>query len=229
MYRENISGMIKDEYACLFIPKNGGLNDYVNSMLPEIGIPSGSISGLKEGGKARVTLDKGQDVEIVMKFLEGQFNMTNLTNDKLFMQEALKEAKLAYDLNEVPVGCVIVKDNEIIARAHNIRETSQLSTAHAEMIAIEKACKKLKTWRLEDCDLYVTLEPCLMCSGAIINSRIMRVIYGALEPKFGAHKSLLNVYDIAFNHKVLVTGLVLAEESNQLLKSFFQKLRNEKN
>ncbi len=155
--------------------------------------------------------------------------MTNLTNDELFMQEALKEAKLAYDLNEVPVGCVIVKDNEIISRAHNQRETSQLSTAHAEIIAIEKACKKLKTWRLEGCDLYVTLEPCLMCSGAIINSRIKRVIYGALEPKFGAHKSLTNVYDIAFNHKVEVSPLVMAEESNKLLKAFFQKLRNEKN
>lgn len=155
--------------------------------------------------------------------------MTNLTSDELFMQEALKEARIAYELNEVPVGCVIVKDNEIISRAHNTRETSQLSTAHAEMIAIENACKKLGTWRLEDCDLYVTLEPCLMCSGAIINSRIRKVVYGALEPKFGAHQSMTNVFEIAFNHKVDVVSEVLSEESNSLLKSFFQKLRNEKN
>lgn len=145
------------------------------------------------------------------------------------MQEALKEAKKAYELLEVPVGCVIVKDNKVIARAHNQRESRQSSLAHAEMIAIEKACKKLGTWRLEDCDIYITLEPCLMCSGAIINSRINRVVYGALEPKFGAHQSLTNVFDINFNHKTSVLSNVLAKESNELLKSFFKKLRDEKN
>ncbi len=152
--------------------------------------------------------------------------MTCLINDEFYMKEALKEAQVAYDLKEVPVGCVIVKNNEIIARTHNLKETKQSSLAHAEILAIEEACNKLGTWRLEDCDLYVTLEPCLMCSGAIINSRIKRVIYGALEPKFGAHKSLTNVFDIKFNHKVEVVSRVLSEESNKLLKSFFKMLRN---
>ena len=145
------------------------------------------------------------------------------------MQEALKEAKKAYELLEVPVGCVIVKDNKIIARGYNQRESRQSSLAHAEMIAIGKACEKLGTWRLEDCDIYITLEPCLMCSGAIINSRINRVVYGALEPKFGAHQSLTNVFEINFNHKTSVLPNVLAKESNELLKSFFKKLRDEKN
>jgi len=155
--------------------------------------------------------------------------MTYSTNEERFMHEALKEAKKAYELLEVPVGCVIVKNNKIIARAHNLRESRQSSLAHAEMIAINKACKKLGTWRLEDCDIYVTLEPCLMCSGAIINSRIKRVVYGALEPKFGAHQSLTNVFEINFNHKTTVLPNVLAKESNELLKSFFKKLRDEKN
>jgi len=151
--------------------------------------------------------------------------MISLTNDKLYMKEALKEAEIAYKLGEVPVGCVIVKNNEIIARAHNLRESKQSSIAHAEILAIEKACEVVGSWRLEDCELYVTLEPCLMCSGAIINSRIKRVIYGALEPKFGAHKSQTNVFDIKFNHMVEITPEILAEESNKLLKSFFKSLR----
>lgn len=141
------------------------------------------------------------------------------------MREALKEAKKAYDLGEVPVGCVIVKNDQIISRAHNLRESKQSSLAHAEILAIEKACKKLKSWRLDECDLYVTLEPCLMCSGAIINSRINRLIYGAFEPKFGVHKSLTNVFDIKFNHEVKITSGILAEESNDLLKTFFKNLR----
>ncbi len=145
------------------------------------------------------------------------------------MFEALKEAKKAYERLEVPVGCVIVKDNKVIARAHNMRESRQSSLAHAEIIAIEKACKKLGTWRLENCEIYVTLEPCLMCSGAIINSRMKRLVYGALEPKFGAHQSLTNVFEINFNHKTEVLPNVLAKESNELLKSFFKKIRDEKN
>ena len=151
--------------------------------------------------------------------------MINLISDEKFMQEALKEAKKAFELGEVPVGCVIVKNNEIIARAHNLKESKQSSLAHAEILAIEKACEVVGSWRLEDCDLYVTLEPCLMCSGAIINSRIKRLIYGALEPKFGAHKSLTNIFAIKFNHEVIVVSEILAEESNKLLKSFFKELR----
>ena len=160
-----------------------------------------------------------------MKFQENQKDMINLISDEKFMQEALKEAKKAFELGEVPVGCVIVKNNEIIARAHNLKESKQSSLAHAEILAIEKACEVVGSWRLEDCDLYVTLEPCLMCSGAIINSRIKRLIYGALEPKFGAHKSLTNIFAIKFNHEVIVVSEILAEESNKLLKSFFKELR----
>lgn len=160
---------------------------------------------------------------------ESQKDMINLEIEKKYMQEALIEAKKAFNVLEVPVGCVIVKDGEIIARAHNLRETNQTSTAHAEILAINEACKKVGSWRLEDCDIYVTLEPCLMCSGAIINSRIRKLVYGAYEPKFGAHTSLTNVFDINFNHKVEVIPMVLAEESNDLLKTFFKKLRDEKN
>jgi len=149
--------------------------------------------------------------------------------DEYFMQAALNEAKKAEAKLEVPVGCVIVKDNKIISRAYNLRESKQSSLAHAEILAIEKACKKVGSWRLEDCVLYVTLEPCLMCSGAIINSRIKRMVYGTTEPKFGVHQSKTNVYEIDFNHKTEVTAGVLAEESNKLLKDFFKNIRSEKN
>lgn len=149
--------------------------------------------------------------------------------DEFFMSEALKEAKIAYKKAEVPVGCVIVKDNIIIARAHNLRESKQTSLAHAEIIAIEKACKALGSWRLEECDIYVTLEPCIMCSGAIINARFRKLVYATCEPKFGAHQSLTNVFTLKTNHKTEVISGILQEQSNQLLKSFFQELRSEKN
>lgn len=145
------------------------------------------------------------------------------------MHEALLEAQKAYALDEVPVGCVIVRNQEIIARAHNLREHEQTTLAHAEILAIHKACEVVGSWRLEDCDIYVTLEPCIMCSGAIINSRIKTVVYGAKEPKFGAHQSLTNVFNLHTNHHPEVIEGVLAEESNQLLKRFFRKLRSEKN
>ena len=120
-----------------------------------------------------------------------------------FMKEALKEAKKAYDKLEVPVGAVIVKDGEIIARAHNLKETKFDTTNHAEIIAIQKASKKLKSWRLLDCEMYVTLEPCSMCAGAIINSRIKKVYIGANDEKTGAVGSVLNLFeDYKFNHKV---------------------------
>lgn len=144
------------------------------------------------------------------------------------MKEALLEAKKAYELNEVPVGCVIVKDGEIIARGFNQRETGNHVFLHAEMIAIDIACKKLKSWRLDECVLYVTLEPCLMCSGAMIQSRLKRLVYGALEPKSGVHQSKMNVFEADFNHQVEILPLVLQEESSQLLKSFFKELRKQK-
>ncbi len=121
--------------------------------------------------------------------------------DEKYMKAAIKEALKAELIDEVPIGAVIVHDGKIIARAHNLRETKQRSTAHAEILAIEKACKKLNSWRLEGCTLYVTLEPCPMCSGAILQSRIERVVYGAKDPKGGCIESCMQMYDIkGFNH-----------------------------
>ncbi len=154
--------------------------------------------------------------------------LTKTNLDEFFMKEALKEAKKAYDRDEVPVGCVIVKNNEIIARGFNHREKSNTVFSHAEIIAMDKACKKLDSWRLDGCEVYVTLEPCVMCSGAMIQARVKRLIYGSLEPKFSSHQSILNLFEYPFNHIVEIESGVLAEESSRLLKRFFQKLREEK-
>ena len=149
-------------------------------------------------------------------------------NEK-FMVEAIKEAKKAELIDEVPIGCVIVKDDKIIARGHNLRESKQRSTAHAEIIAIEKACRKLKSWRLEGCSLYVTLEPCPMCSGAILQSRSEHVVYGAKDPKGGCMESCMNMYEVkGFNHYPDVIGGVLEDECGSLLKTFFKRKREEK-
>ena len=146
-----------------------------------------------------------------------------------FMKEALKEAKKAYDKLEVPVGCVIVKDNKIIARAHNLKETKFDTTKHAEILAIQKASKKLNSWRLIDCDMYVTLEPCSMCAGAIIQSRIKRLFYGTKDLKTGAVGSVLNLLeDYTFNHKVEYETGILQEECENKLKDFFKMLRKVK-
>ena len=146
-----------------------------------------------------------------------------------FMKEALKEAKKAYEKLEVPVGCVIVKDGKIIARAHNIKELSNDTTKHAEILAIQKASKKLGAWRLLDCDMYVTLEPCSMCAGAIINSRISNLYYGASDEKTGAVGSVLNLFDdYTFNHKVNYEKGILKDECENILKSFFKELRQKK-
>lgn len=143
-----------------------------------------------------------------------------------FMKEALKEAKKAYEKEEVPVGCVIVKDGKIIARAHNLKETKYDTTKHAEILAIQKASKKLKSWRLIDCDMYVTLEPCPMCAGAIINSRIRKVYYGASDEKTGAIGSVFNLLeDYKFNHKVEYQSGIMQEECEGILKEFFKYLR----
>ena len=143
-----------------------------------------------------------------------------------FMKEALKEAKKAYEKDEVPIGCVIVKDNKIIARGHNLRETTFDPTAHAEIVAIRKATKKLKSWRLEDCDIYVTLEPCAMCAGALINSRLRSIYFGAYDKKAGCCGSLYNLpTDKRFNHRLNVEGGIMEEECAKLLKDYFEKMR----
>ena len=149
-------------------------------------------------------------------------------NDEYYMNEALKEAKKALKIDEVPIGCVIVLNDEILARGYNTREKDQNSLAHAEIIAINKACKKINSWRLEDATMYITLEPCAMCSGAIIQSRIKKVIYGAYDYRFGAHKSIINLFDVKFNHMVDIKGGIKEEECSNLIKDFFKRLRVEK-
>ena len=145
-----------------------------------------------------------------------------------YMKEALKEAKKAEKIGEVPIGAVIVKDNKIIARAHNLRETKMNSLKHAEIIAIDKACKKLGNFRLEDCDLYVTVEPCLMCAGAIVQSRIKKVYFGTQEEKYGAVVSVANAFDIKSNHKVEVEQDICKCECESIIKEFFKELRKNK-
>ena len=146
-----------------------------------------------------------------------------------FMKQALKEAKKAYEKLEVPVGAVIVKDGKIIAKAHNLKETKTDTTKHAEILAIQKASKKLESWRLLDCEMYITLEPCSMCAGAIINSRIKKIYIGALDEKTGAAGSVLNLFeDYKFNHKVEVEKGVMQEECENILKDFFKILRKYK-
>lgn len=141
------------------------------------------------------------------------------------MYEALLEAKKAAEENEVPVGAVIVKNGEIIARGRNMRERKQNALSHAEIEAINEACKKLNSWHLDDCELYVTLEPCPMCTGAIINARIKTVIFGAYDLKAGCMDSVINLCDYPFNHKVEIYGGICEEESSEILRNFFRKLR----
>lgn len=146
-----------------------------------------------------------------------------------FMKEAIKEAQKAAEKLEVPVGCVIVKDGKIIARAHNLKETKTDTTKHAEIIAIQKASEKLKEWRLLDCDMYVTLEPCSMCAGAMIQARIRKVYIGAMDDKTGACGSVLNLLqDYTFNHTIEIETGIEKEKCEEVLKSFFKKLRKMK-
>jgi len=142
------------------------------------------------------------------------------------MKEAIKEAKKAEALGEVPIGAIVVKDGEIVGRGYNLRETKKDPTAHAEIIAIQQASQVVGGWRLHGCTLYVTLEPCQMCAGAIIQSRIDSVIYGAKDPKAGCAGSLCNLLqDERFNHQTKITNGVMEEETAALLKNFFKKLR----
>lgn len=150
-------------------------------------------------------------------------------SDERYMQEAIKEAEKAWNWDEVPIGAVIVHNGEIIAAGYNVRETSQTSLSHAELIAIAEANKKIGSWRLEECTLYVTLEPCPMCAGAIIQARIKRVVYGAADPKAGCAGTLMNLLtDARFNHQAELTSGVLEQECGDLLRNFFRELRNRK-
>lgn len=142
-----------------------------------------------------------------------------------YMEIALQEAQKAYDLKEVPIGAIIVCDDKIISKAHNRKETTNKVTAHAEILAIEKANEKLGSWRLDRCTLYVTIEPCPMCAGAIIQSRIKEVVYGSQDIKGGAHQSVVNIFENAFNHRVIVTPNVLKEECKNIIQKFFRELR----
>lgn len=152
-----------------------------------------------------------------------------MANDEYYMKLAIEEAKKAQKLGEVPIGAIIVKNNEVIARSHNLRETAQLPTAHAEHIAIERASKVVGSWRLEECKLYVTLEPCVMCAGAIVMSRIPKVVYGATDPKGGCSGSLMNLLEESrFNHRAEVIKGVLEQECGDLLRNFFRELRLKK-
>ena len=149
-----------------------------------------------------------------------------LSEDEKYMKEALKEANKAYKLGEVPIGCVIVYDGKIIGRGYKRRNTDKTTLAHAEISAIKKASKIIGDWRLEGCTLYVTLEPCQMCSGAIIQARIDRVVMGSMNPKAGCAGSLLNILENdSFNHQAQVTRGVLQEECSEILVKFFKELR----
>lgn len=159
-----------------------------------------------------------QDLDTIMKSQENQKKYK-------YMKAALKEAQKAAEVAEVPVGAVVVYQDKIIARAHNERENKQIFHGHAEFLAMMKAQKKLKSWRLEDCEIYVTMEPCPMCAGAMIQSRVKKVYYGVLDPKSGVASSICNLFDLPFNHKVETEGLLMYEESGKMLKTFFQKLR----
>lgn len=152
-----------------------------------------------------------------------------MTQDEKYMKAALREAKKAYKLDEVPIGCVIVQRDKIIARGYNRRNTDKNTLAHAEMSAIKKASKKIGDWRLEDCIMYVTLEPCQMCAGAIVQSRLGKVVIGSMNPKAGCAGSVINLLQMKqFNHQVEMVRGVLEEECSTMLSGFFQELREKK-
>ena len=150
-----------------------------------------------------------------------------MTKDEFYMGKALEEAKTAFAVGEIPIGAVIIYQKKAIARAYNLRESLPCATAHAELLAIEKACRVLGRWRLSGCTLYVTCEPCPMCAGAIVNSRLDRVVYGCAAPKAGAVRSLFQLADNPLlNHRAAVTAGVRADECAALLKEFFRRKRN---
>ncbi|HHU72798.1 MAG TPA: nucleoside deaminase [Clostridiales bacterium] len=149
-----------------------------------------------------------------------------MTTDEKYMKEALKQAKKAYAIGEVPIGCVIVYKDKIIGRGYNKRNTKKTTLAHAELVAIEKASKAVGDWRLEDCHMYVTLEPCQMCAGALVQARIKKVVIGTMNPKAGCAGSILNLLQMEeFNHQVDIETGVMEEECTDILQLFFKELR----
>ena len=152
-----------------------------------------------------------------------------MTKEEKYMKEAIRQAKKAYALDEVPIGCVIVQDGKIIARGYNRRNTDKNTLAHAELTAIRKASRKTGDWRLEDCTMYVTLEPCQMCAGAIVQSRMKKVVIASMNPKAGCAGSVLNLLQMAaFNHQVEIERGLLEEECSKMLSQFFRELRERK-
>ena len=161
--------------------------------------------------------------------LQGAISMKLFEKDQLYMQMAIDEAMKAEALGEVPIGAVIIHKDRVIARAHNLRETTKNATTHAELSAIQDACSAMDNWRLEDTTLYVTLEPCPMCAGAILQSRIPRVVYGARDPKGGCVDSLYSLLnDPRFNHECEVTEGILGDECGEMLTAFFRAIRERK-
>ncbi len=155
--------------------------------------------------------------------------MKRYTEDEKYMKEAIRQAKKAEDIGDVPIGCVIVSDGKIIARGYNKRNKNKTVLAHAELLAMSKACRKIGDWRLENCTMYITLEPCQMCAGAIVQARVSRVVIGSMNPKAGCGGSVLNLLEMQeFNHQVDVTRGVLEEECSEMLSAFFRKLRQKK-
>lgn len=155
--------------------------------------------------------------------------LAKLSQDEKYMREAIKQAKKAYAIGEVPIGCVIVYEDRIIARGYNRRTIDKNTLAHAELLAIKKASKKMDDWRLEGCTMYVTLEPCQMCAGAIVQSRMSKVVVGCMNPKAGCAGSILNLLQMdAFNHRVELETGVMEEACSQMMKEFFRELREAK-
>ena len=155
--------------------------------------------------------------------------MRKYTEDEKFMKEAIKQAKKAEAIGDVPIGCVIVHDGKIIARGYNKRNKDKTVLAHAELLAMKKACKKLGDWRWEDCTMYITLEPCQMCAGAAVQARLDRVVIGAMNAKAGCAGSIINLLDMQqFNHQIPITKGVLEQECSQILSEFFKRIRVKK-
>ena len=165
--------------------------------------------------------EKNLDIETVNEPVNTDVSEADIA----FMREAMSLAEEAEKIDEVPVGALIVKDGRVIAKAYNTRETSKCATHHAEILAIEEACRVLGGWRLPGCTLYVTMEPCAMCAGAIVNARIPRVVYGAPDLRFGAFGSLIDLSEVPLNHKPEILGGVLANENVEMLRSYFKKKR----